>query len=66
MLGNVKSQFANVDIDEYLQTARDYMAGQGTPHRSSSPRRTILFPTDEGTLERRTIEDAIAYATGQK
>ena len=25
MIGNLKNQFANVDIDEYLNTARDYL-----------------------------------------
>ena len=25
MIGNLKTQFQNVDIDEYLNTARDYM-----------------------------------------
>lgn len=30
MIGNLKSQFANVDIDEYLNTARDYLKDGGS------------------------------------
>jgi hypothetical protein len=29
MMGNLKNQFQNVDIDEYLNTARDYMKNGG-------------------------------------
>ena len=29
MLGNLKNQFSNVDIDEYMNTARDYLKNSG-------------------------------------
>ena len=30
LLGNLRSQFQNVDVDEYLNTARDYLKGSST------------------------------------
>lgn len=40
MLGNLKSQFNNVDIDEYLNTARDYLknsGGKATTYAKENP-----------------------------
>jgi hypothetical protein len=34
MVNNLKSQFANVDIDEYLNTARDYLKNTGDKAQS--------------------------------
>jgi hypothetical protein len=40
MLGNLKNQFGNVDIDEYLNTARDYLknsGGKATTYAKENP-----------------------------
>jgi hypothetical protein len=40
MLGNLKTQFGNVDIDEYLNTARDYLknsGGKATTYAKDNP-----------------------------
>jgi hypothetical protein len=40
MVGNLKGQFANVDIDEYLNTARDYLkdsTGKATGYAKENP-----------------------------
>jgi hypothetical protein len=34
MIGNLKTQFQNVDIDEYLNTARDYLKDGGAKAQS--------------------------------
>lgn len=40
MIGNLKSQFQNVEIDEYLNTARDYLkdgSGKATTYAKENP-----------------------------
>ncbi|MFL6246556.1 MAG: hypothetical protein ACJ74H_11065 [Thermoanaerobaculia bacterium] len=40
MIGNLKSQFQNVEIDEYLNTARDYLkdsSGKATSYAKENP-----------------------------
>jgi hypothetical protein len=41
------------DTYEYLQAAHH-------------PRRVVLFPTEDGTLDRRQLEDAITHAMAKK
>ena len=40
MIGNLKTQFQNVEIDEYLNTARDYLkdgSGKATTYAKENP-----------------------------
>jgi hypothetical protein len=62
MINNLKGDFQNVDIDEYLQTAHDYLSDE----HSSSAGRVVLFPTEDGILDRRQLEDAITHAMAKK
>jgi hypothetical protein len=50
MMGNLKSQFQNVDIDEYLNTARDYLKNGGEYLKSGSDKATTYAKDNPGKV----------------